>query len=277
MGINANTLNRARQQLFDNIVEYFLGKEGVEALYIQGSVASASADEYSDIDFRVVVHPHLYQHFLAERFTAPQQWGDWLYNEWAGNDWVCVSHYKPFNKIDVLYFDVHKLQPSPWFLLPTQVIYDPQNLIEGVIQASQGLSFIPDQKEIDRLISKGLAYSEEIYRRIMRDELFYGQSQLDSLRAILIQFDDYLQNAPSTGASHFECRGSQTCLEALISSYTPLDRALLFKALLKLLGLFHHQVSQLHQKFHLNRDITIDLGWITTIEHLCIKQVEEDL
>lgn len=75
MGINANTLNRARQQLLDNIVEYFLGKKGVEALYIQGSVASASADEYSDIDFRVVVQPHLYRHFLAERFTAPQQWG----------------------------------------------------------------------------------------------------------------------------------------------------------------------------------------------------------
>lgn len=156
------------------------------------------------------------------------------------------------------------------------MIYDPQNLIEGVIQASQGLSFTPDHREIDRLISKGLAYSEEIYRRIMRDELFYSQSQLDSLRAILMQFDDYYQGAPSTGASHFERRGSHPCVEALISSYSPLERVLLLKALLKLLKLFHHQISQLQQTFNLQRDITTDLAWIHTIETLCIEQVEQD-
>ena len=273
MGINANTLNKARQSLFNNIVEYFLAKEGVEALYIQGSIASELADEYSDIDFRVIVQPHLYQHYLSERFTAPQQWGDWLYNEWAGRDWVCVSHFKPFNKIDVLYFQPNELQPSPWFLLPISVIYDPKHLLEVVIQASQGLTFTPEKREIGRLISKGLAHSEEIYRRIMRNELFYAQSQLDSLRAILMQFDDYCQNSPSTGTSHFERRGSRPCIQALISSYSPLERALLLKGLLKLLKLFHHQISQLHQIFNLQRDITTDLGWINTIENLCIEQI----
>lgn len=277
MSINASTLKRARQQLFDNIVEYFLAKEGIAALYIQGSVAAESADEYSDIDFRVVVQPHMYQHYLSERFTAPQQWGDWLYNEGAGRDWVCVSHFKPFNKIDVLYFQPKELQPSPWFLLPIRVIYDPKNLLTGVIQASQGLTFIPDNKELDRLISKGLAYAEEVYRRIMRDEWFYAQSQLDSLRAILMQFDDYCQDFPPTGASHFERRGSLPCVAALISSYAPLDQILLLQALCNLLELYHHQISQLHQAFDLQRDLTTDLAWIDTILNLCREQIEAEI
>lgn len=279
MGINANELNVARQHLLDNVIEYFLAKEGVEALYIQGSVAAESTDEYSDIDFRVVVQQDVYQQYLSERFAAPQQWGDWLYNEWADRSWVCVSHFKPFNKIDVLYFKPNELQPSPWFLLPVRVIYDPQNWVGAVIQASQDLTFTLDIGEVDRLISKGLAYAEEVYRRIMREEFCYAQSLLDSFRSILMQFDDYCRNSPSTSApaSHFERRGSRSCVEALISSYTPSDRKLLIRALLKLLGLYHHQIIQLYQAFDLQRDITTDLGWINTIHNLCIEQMERYL
>jgi predicted nucleotidyltransferase len=34
-----------------------LANEGIEVLFVQGSVASDSTDEFSDIDFRVVVQP----------------------------------------------------------------------------------------------------------------------------------------------------------------------------------------------------------------------------
>ena len=152
-----------------------------------------SADEWSDLDFRVVVKPKFYQQYLSERFTAPQQWGEWLYNEWAGRSWVCVSHFKPFCKVDMLYFQPEQLEPSPWFALPTKIIYDSKGLVRQVVRDSQNIKPIAiDTEEISRLMSKGLAYAEEIYRRVMRGELFYAQSQLDSLRCVLIQLDDYL-------------------------------------------------------------------------------------
>ena len=101
MGFSLEELNVARQSLYNKVVNYFLTREGVEALYIQGSVASGSTDEFSDIDFRVVIHSELYDRYILERFSAPKHWGEWLYNEWSDSFWICVSHFKPFNKIDL--------------------------------------------------------------------------------------------------------------------------------------------------------------------------------
>ncbi|WP_299406895.1 nucleotidyltransferase domain-containing protein [Acaryochloris sp. IP29b_bin.148] len=262
--------------MLDTVVDYFLAKPGIEALYLQGSVAADSADEYSDIDLRVVVQPDAYLQYLSERFAAPMQWGEWLYNEWANRAWVCVSHFKPFNKIDVLYFQPHELQPSPWFLLPTQVIYDPKSLLREVMQASLGLTFTWNIQEVDRLISKGLAYAEEGYRRIMREELFYAQSLLDSFRAILMQFDDMCRQSPSAAspAAHFEQQGSQACIQSLNHSYTSLDKHLLLQALSELLQFYYNQVAQIHNTLALQRDMQTDLFWIYTILELCKEHIE---
>ncbi len=271
MGFSSEKLNAARQRLLDTVIEYFLSREGVEALYIQGSVAAGSTDEFSDIDFRVVIQPEVYEQYISERFSAPKHWGEWLYNEWAGRFWVCVSHFKPFNKVDVLYFKPEDLQPSPWFSLPTQVIYDPKNLVREVIQASKGLEFTLDIGEVDQLISKGLAYAEEAYRRVMREELFYAQSLLDSFRGILMQLDDYFRNSPSSSASasHFEQRGSQTLIEVLKLSYTLLDKQSILHALGELLKVYQNQVVKLYEALSLKRDKEADLYWINTILELC--------
>ncbi|MDJ0692497.1 MAG: aminoglycoside 6-adenylyltransferase [Xenococcaceae cyanobacterium MO_188.B32] len=273
MKFSPRELCTARQDLIDNIVEYFLSKKGIEALYIQGSVAAGSTDEFSDIDFRVVIQPDFYEQIISERFFAPRQWGKWLYNEWAGNSWVCVSHYKPYNKVDMLYFQSKALQPSPWYLLPTQVIYDPKDLLREVIQASEGLEFALDIGEVDRLISKGLAYAEEVYRRVMREEFFYAQSQLDSFRGIMMQLDDHFRNSPSSSgsgsASHFEQRGSQTLIKTLQLSYTQLDKQSLLNALGELLKIYQQQVVELHKTLSLPRDREVDLYWINTIFELC--------
>lgn len=162
MNFSSEELNAARKLLYDKVVNYFGERKGVNAIYIQGSLAESSADEWSDLDFRVVIEPRFYQKYLSERFTAPQQWGEWLYNEWAGRSWVCVSHFKPFNKVDMLYFQSQEIKPSPWFSLPTQIIYDPTGLVRQTIQNSQNLEpFVSNTEEISRLISKGLAYADE--------------------------------------------------------------------------------------------------------------------
>ena len=274
MSFSSEELNAARQLLYDRVVNYFSQRKGIEALYLQGSIAENSADEWSDLDFRVVVKPRFYQQYLSERFIAPQHWGEWLYNEWADRSWVCVSHFKPFNKVDVLYFQPEQLKPSPWFALPTQIIYDPKELVRQTIKDSQNLKpIVIDIEEISRLISKGLAYAEEVYRRVMRGEFFYAQSQLDSLRWVLIELDDYLhQNSLSSGfgsPSHFEKRGSQLAVKTIQLSYCDLKKPSLLQALSKLLNSYQTQVIQLHQTFSLNRDREIDLYWINRIIELC--------
>ena len=55
MKFSSEELNVARQKLYGTVVDYFINRQGLEALYVQGSVAENSADEWSDIDFRVVI------------------------------------------------------------------------------------------------------------------------------------------------------------------------------------------------------------------------------
>ena len=271
---SAKELNSARDRLYQNAIDYFLAKEGIEALYIQGSVAEDSVNEFSDIDFRVVVEPKVYQQYILERFDAPKDWGKWIFNEWTDRPWICVSHFQPFNKIDVFYFLPEELQPSPWFSLPTKVIYDPKGLIKNIIRASQKSEFdLLTVEEVERLISKGLAYSSEVYRRTVRKELFYAQSQLDSLRKILIQFDDYLHHSiPSSGfgsPSHFERRGSKSAIEVLNRSYAVLEPRSILQALHILLSHYQTQVIKLHQLLPLKRAQDTDLQWIEMISDLC--------
>ena len=274
MKLSSEELNAARQQLYSTVVDYFVDRQGVEALYVQGSVAENLADEWSDIDFRVVIKPEFYQQYLSKRFSAPKQWGEWVYNEWTSRSWVCVSHFKPFNKIDLLYFKPNELKPSPWFALPTQVIYDPKGLVRQIILNSHNLEqSLLSIEEIDRLISKGLAYAEEAYRRVMRGELFYAQSQLDSFRLVLIQLDDYLhQNTFSSGIgspSHLEQRASRMPIEAIQLSYATLDKVSILKALKILSNAYQAQVTKIYEKLPLERDRQKDLDWIDRIVKLC--------
>lgn len=50
----------ALHRLYQSVVNYFLAKDDLEALYIQGSVAEGSADEFSELDFRVVILTTIY-------------------------------------------------------------------------------------------------------------------------------------------------------------------------------------------------------------------------
>lgn len=276
MKFSSEELNTARQQLYSTIVDYFVNRKGVEALYVQGSVAENSADEWSDIDFRVVIKPEFYQQYLSERFSAPKQWGEWVYNEWTARCWVCVSHFKPFNKIDLLYFKPNELKPSPWFALPTQVVYDPRGLVQQIILDSHNLEqSLLSIEGIDRLISKGLAYAEEAYRRVMRGELSYAQSLLNSFRLVLIQLDDYLhQDTLSSGISspsHFEQRVSQMLIEAIQLSYATLDKPSILQALEILLNAYQTQVIGIYEELPLKRDRQKDLDWIDNMIKLCVN------
>ena len=270
MEFSAEELNAARQRLFDRVIEHFLEEEGFEALFIQGSVASGSTDEFSDIDFRVVIQPELYERVFSERFLAPRQWGELIYNEWSDLP-TCVSHFKPFNKVDVFYFKPEHLRPSPWYLLPTQVVYDPKGLVDRVIESSYGLEFTLDVNTVNRMISKGLAQAEEVYRRVIREELFYAQSLLNNFRDCLMQFDCYLSENPSstTPSSHFEERGSQPLVDVLKRSYVLLEKQSILSVLGVLLKVYQDQVIKLHRMLTLQRNMDIDLCWIDTMIELC--------
>lgn len=276
MGYSKEDLITARQNLFNNIVQYFLAKEGVLALFVAGSIAEGTTDEFSDVDFRVVITPERHQQFISERLCAPKQWGEFLFNEWVENTIFCVSHFKPFNKADVFYFTTQHLKPSPWYSLPIQVIHDPKGFVARLIEASRNLAFTPSIDEVDRAISKGLACAHEVYRQVMRNELFYAQSLLDKTRFYMIQADDYLSKNPphSSGFAHLERRGSRKIIETLSACYPKLERRAILNRLAMLLEVYRMQVIELHNMLPLERDRSSDLYSVDAVVEWCKQEAE---
>ena len=81
----------------------------------------------------------------------------------------CVSHFRPFCKIDIFYLSEEGLKPSPWYGLPHTILHDPSGVIITLSARSKGLSFATSIEEVDHSISKGLAAAHEAYRQAHRE------------------------------------------------------------------------------------------------------------
>lgn len=265
--MNEELLKAERKKLLSSIVDYFVGDTGVVGLFLGGSLPSGTADAYSDIDMRVVVTPDEHTRFVSNRLEMPKHWGDFLFNEWLEGATHCVSHFRPFGKIDVFYISLMDFKPSPWYRLATDVLYDPKGILADVIERSMGLLFEAAEDEIDRSISKGIASAHEAYRRVCRGELFFAQSLLDSVRHYMIQADDWINTRPPRAVtfSKLEQRGSESIIQAFQESYVGLDRQEIERALKELLITYRQQVSDLHEKFRLRRPLKNDLDAIDVI------------
>jgi predicted nucleotidyltransferase len=253
MVITAAEIIAVREQTLDRMLVYFRDREGVKALFVSGSLAAGTSDAWSDIDFRVVVAPEHYEAFLAERNMAPAAWGELLFNQVRPGSIHSVSHFRPFFKVDTFYYRPEYLIPSPWFTLPTRVLYDPDGLVQRVIRQSQGLEFAASAERVELSIRLGLAAAHEVLRRASRGELAYAEVILDELRQAVIDADDYLNGRPWYGFSHFESRADPSVVAAVHGSYCPLEQEVILTSLARLSELFGRQIVQLHQQFSLSR------------------------
>lgn len=268
MRITRDDLENARNDLLATALRYFKADPGVLGIFLGGSIAAGSADAYSDIDLRIVVKPELHSHYVEQRQQIPKHWPGFLFNEWMPNTQHCVSHFQPFGKIDIFYYDAAALTPSPWHLLPIKIVHDPKGVVADIVNRSKGLPFTVGDDDLDFSISKGLAAAHETYRRAMRGELFYAQTLLDELRHHIMQTDDWLHDrTPETAViAKFDSRASGDVLTILGSSYCPCEADAILKALHSLVQLYRNQVLALHKKFRLSRPIENDITALKVIE-----------
>jgi len=210
-------LLKARTSILENAYRYFCARKGVSGLFLSGSLADESADNYSDIDLRVVVEDQYYLDLIADRESAPENWGDFLFHETIGPSWT-VSYYKPFNKIDLFYYKASELDASPWHALPIKILFDKDNSISDMVHKSKDLSFKFSDSEILNLNRKAVAIISEVVKRIARDEYLYAHRMITNLVEIVINNYDHLNGTPPLGSSKFvnrEASSFKSKLESL--------------------------------------------------------------
>ena len=185
-----------------------------------------------------------------------------LFNEWLDATFHCVSHFRPFFKIDVWYLSTETLRASPWLKLPVKILLDRTGSVRQVVERSSRLSFPPpSDAEVSRILSKALAGAHEVVRRLRRGELFFTHTLLEQMRVHMVRLEDWIdQHAPSSPADHkLERRISGRLGSALKASYVDLDAQALDDAVAGLSEVLRQQIPELHSAFKLTRSLENDL------------------
>lgn len=261
-------LVQAREALLDRTVSFFAERPDVIGIFLGGSLPAGSADAYSDIDLRVIATPEEQVRLVQGRLEWPRNWGDLLFNEWLDGTEHCVSHFRPFLKVDVFYWTPSMFGPSPWCRMPAKVFVDRNGLVQSVLAESQSLAFpVPSPDEVSRILSKALAGLHEVVRRARRGELHSAQSLLDELRSHMVQLDGWIQGLAPSSPHDLKAfsRVSPPLANALALSYVGLNAADLDNAAVALGEVLTQQIHELHRKFPLNRPLTSDLSAVALV------------
>ncbi len=252
----------AREALLERTVSFFAEQPDVIGIFLGGSLPAGSADAYSDIDLRVIATPEGQARLVAGRLEWPTHWGDLLFNEWLNGTQHCVSHFRPFLKIDVMYWTPNIFRPSPWFRMPARVFLDRDGSVRSVLAQSQSLTFSPPPgAEVSRILSKALAGSHEVVRRARRGELCFAQSLLDELRANMTRLDAWIHGIEPLAPQDLKlaARLSPALANAFARSYVGLNASDIDDAVVALSNALAQQIPELHRKFELNRPLATDL------------------
>lgn len=177
--------------------------DGVDAIYLSGSLAENVADQYSDIDLRVVVLDAAYESVLALREHLPTTWGPFLFHETVNSN-LTVSYYESLTKADVFYFKLSTVVPSPWFVIGTKVLLDRTGCLTDVISRSQALAFVAAPGEIATHLQKSIAGLIEGAKRVQRGERIYASRLCAEAVHHLLIADDLLRGRAPLGSSKRE-------------------------------------------------------------------------
>lgn len=179
-------LPKYRERLLENILKDLTSDSDVLAIYLAGSLARGTFDNYSDIDIHIIVTPEKKAEYIKNKQNRARNWGEVLFFEDINpfSPFV-VTHYESFIKVDSWYHTPDEVVPSIW-LKGYKVLYDPNNIISKVIEDSSFEFYKPSPDEVVFWRGKLFTFIHETYRAVMREELYYAISNLDRVQWLVV-------------------------------------------------------------------------------------------
>ncbi|MDR7072398.1 aminoglycoside 6-adenylyltransferase [Fictibacillus barbaricus] len=186
------------------IIAYFYG----------GSLANNSTDCYSDIDLRIVINEDFYETYRKNKKERARKWGDVLFYEDYPNATHSVAHYKEFIKVDSFYYKPKDLYPSV-YMKQAMIVFDRYGIVSDIMEKSQAIHYVLSVEEFEIWRGKYFAHMHEVYRRVMREELYYALSSLDKMRcSIAIGWDMEMDRVPNALGDWSKYEGKRTPLKS---------------------------------------------------------------
>lgn len=167
-------LPQARDALLLELKKIAIANPLVSGIFLGGSLAAGNADDWSDIDLRLVTAGNTQQvtTLLSEIVNRLESEGRILFIETYATNYA-VLHFPEFVKVDLFVYSKSTLLPSPWLASINILNDDSQNYLAKVKAIAKKLPLPIDQSLLDGYLMKYYANLHDFYRRWQRGESNY--------------------------------------------------------------------------------------------------------
>lgn len=255
-----------RQEIKDAIEKDLAGDPFILAVFYGGSIGSDNSDRYSDIDLRVIIAEEAFEQYREEKSIRAGRWGDLLFLEEVPYSNYSTAHYDSFVKVDLFYYRLKDVLPSFW-LQNIEVFYDSTGILEDIVAKSKQLSFEPSIEDVELWRTKFLASLHELYRRVMRSELYYALSCLDTMR-FLITSGWYMEKGiqPNALGDWAKVEGSRSILSSSqLEALAKWDSDRQPENIMAVVPEVVQTFKQVHQSLSEQVGLDVDSAWLETV------------
>lgn len=179
-------LPQIRNEMLNHIVSKLYSRQGVEGIFIGGSIAKNNEDLFSDIDLRIVVSEDQFDDYIRNKQDLALDFGEVLFFEDMNmKSPFTIAHYSNFIKMDLFIYTYAQLKPSLW-LKEIKILLDPYGQLQEILNQSNEMAYIVSKEEVEIWRGKVFAYIHEVYRRVFREEYYYALVCLNHLRSFIV-------------------------------------------------------------------------------------------
>ncbi|PRY76195.1 nucleotidyltransferase domain-containing protein [Alkalibacterium olivapovliticus] len=176
-------LTEEREQLVSELVYYCSKEDRIIAYFLGGSLAKKNADEFSDIDFRIVLNADELKSAVLDALAKTfRQTIAFIESQ---RSFYAVIHFSNFVKLDIFAYYPEEIVPSLW-LKDIVILQDTKDLLETAKTASSTIQYTLTQSDMCDYLSKYTAYLHEFYRRQFRQESNYCEHCTLMMKHIII-------------------------------------------------------------------------------------------
>ncbi len=206
-------------------VKEFCFRNNVNTFFLGGSLAKRNADEFSDIDFRVVLKEdeaksEFLETFLNE-FHPKMAFIETL------TSFCTVVHFSDFVKLDLFVYYPSDLVANVW-LKDILILQDNKNILQHLKKESSKMDYFVKEQELETYLNKYTSYLHELYRRSKRKEYNYCEHCTLMMKHILVSlWLIEMGDMPNDLGDWSKYEGSRSSLnlkqKEFIDTYTPIN------------------------------------------------------
>ncbi len=225
-------------------VDACAGDGRIVAAFLGGSIARGEADEYSDMDLGLIVADDAYDDLLAERADFICKLGDPLFLEDFGHEGIAFF-ILPDGTEGELFFG-REGELDEFLEGPYRALMDRKGLLAGAGYARLKADPAVQAEELRRVLYWFWHELSHFIAALGRGHLWWAAGQLETLRGYCINLARIEQNVEIQEEPYekLDQAISTNELVALQSSFPPMERAPMLRAVLDILAFYRERAPR---------------------------------